>query len=100
MLINRNVRYGSGKTSMRMEPLFWQLLDEICEREGIRIVDLIQVIDAKRKESPVPMTRTEAARLVILNYVLEATTEEGHEAAGHGGSRKRWRAPILLPRDT
>jgi len=84
-LVNRNVVAERGRTSMRLEPELWDALYEICQREGIGVGELIRQIEAKGHAGG----RTSAVRVHVLQYFREAATQEGHVAAGHGGSGKR-----------
>ncbi|MGI4976341.1 MAG: ribbon-helix-helix domain-containing protein, partial [Janthinobacterium lividum] len=34
-LVNRNINATAGRTSMRLEPEFWDALREICQRESL-----------------------------------------------------------------
>lgn len=79
-LINRNVRGGSGRTSMRFEPEIWDALLEICHRESQDLHGLIRQLDTQRGAGG----RTSAVRVFVLNYFRTAATERGHIAAGHG----------------
>jgi predicted DNA-binding ribbon-helix-helix protein len=83
-LVNRNVIAEHGRTSIRLEPELWASLTEICRREDISAGELIRRIerDAGHKGG-----RTSAVRVFLLQYFRAATTEEGHQAAGHGPTR-------------
>ena len=89
MLIARNIRSAGGQTSMRLEPLFWDLFAEICKREGIRPYQLISKIDQICAQAEPQVRRTEATRAFIANYFAEAATEEGHARAKHGTFSKQ-----------
>lgn len=80
-LVNRNIIASSGRTSMRLEPEIWSALEEICHREDMTLMDLVQHIE-KRKQHP--GCRTSAVRVWVLEYFRRAATEQGHRAAGHG----------------
>jgi predicted DNA-binding ribbon-helix-helix protein len=75
-----NVRSSRGPTTIRLEPEFWQVLQEISELEGVSINAIMQKIDATRGT----FGRTGACRVFILQYCRSATTALGHDAAGHG----------------
>lgn len=79
-LVNRNIVVGGHRTSMRLEPVMWQALREICAREGKTLSELATEIDRLRCESSL----TSAMRAFALNYFRAAATEEGHRRAGHG----------------
>lgn len=85
MLVNRAVRMSDGTVlSMRMEQKFWKAFLEICRREGCRPGALVKLVEDSRANGQDNICRTAAVRVFILNYFLEASTEEGHKGAGHG----------------
>jgi len=63
-LVNRNVNASRGRTSMRLEPELWDALAEICQREHIRIGELIRRIEARGHAGG----RTSAVRVFIVDY--------------------------------
>jgi predicted DNA-binding ribbon-helix-helix protein len=65
---------------MRLEPVMWEALEEICRRENRTIHDIGTLVDARRRESSL----TAAMRVFILGYFRAAVTEQGHTLAGHG----------------
>jgi predicted DNA-binding ribbon-helix-helix protein len=77
----RNVRVGGRRTSVRLEQGFWVALDEIARREKISINSICDRAGSRRNA----LGLTAALRLYALVYFRDATTEEGHMAAGHGG---------------
>lgn len=85
MLEIRNVPTATRKTSIRLEPLFWVGLEEICARENCSVREIIVEIDEQRAKTA--QKRTEAVRAYIFDYFHKASTEEGHRACGHGCSR-------------
>jgi predicted DNA-binding ribbon-helix-helix protein len=80
-LINRNVTVAGHRTSIRLEPLMWAALRQICNREQATINEIVTAIDRKREESSL----TAAIRVYLLCYFQAAATDEGHNHAGHGG---------------
>ena len=66
---------------MRLEPEQWDAVQEICQREGINLRELL----AHAESAACPGGRTGAFRVFILRYFQAASTEEGHLAAGHAG---------------
>lgn len=79
-LVSRTIAAPRGRTSMRLEPEFWDALDEICRRENITPGVLIRLIEQRRDHG----SRTSAVRVFILLYFRAAATEAGHRAARHG----------------
>lgn len=79
-LVNRNVVAERGRTSMRLEPEFWDALHEICQREGVRMRDLVRRIEQSAEVGG----RTSAVRVYVLDYFRTAATDAGHSRVGHG----------------
>ncbi|MFC0206196.1 ribbon-helix-helix domain-containing protein [Novosphingobium soli] len=52
--VKRSVEIAGHKTSISLEPVFWDLLRQAAAREGIPINALVARIDAERLEAPVP----------------------------------------------
>ena len=84
-LVNRNIISVSGRSSMRLEPEFWDAAREICMREDITLADLVMSIENKGLNEA---SRTSALRTHILSYYRGAATESGHRAMGHGDVQK------------
>ena len=84
-LVNRNVVAERGRTSLRLEPELWDMLSEICEREGHDISALVRQIEASGHAGG----RTSAVRVYIANYYHAAATENGHAGVGHGSLMRR-----------
>jgi predicted DNA-binding ribbon-helix-helix protein len=64
MLINRNINVGPLRTSIRLEPEFWDALADIAQRERKSIDDICFAVD-KNTDG---MTRTAAIRVYIATY--------------------------------
>ncbi len=79
-LVNRNVMLLTGRTSIRLEPELWALLDEVCHREACMRGDVVLQAELGVTSGG----RTSALRVYLLRYFREAATEAGHAAAGHG----------------
>jgi len=80
-LISKNILISGRRTSVRLEPEMWQSLKEIADREKATIHDLCTLVYLCKRESS---TLTAAIRVFLMLYYKTASTEEGHEAAGHG----------------
>ena len=80
LLVNRNIWVGQHRTSMRLEPVYWQSLKEICHRESYTLADLVTKIDGDAGG----VDRTAAVRAFVLDYFRCATTDASHVAVGHG----------------
>jgi predicted DNA-binding ribbon-helix-helix protein len=79
-LVNRNVTVDGHRTSIRLEPVMWEALNRICQRERKSMNELVTLIARKRDQS----TLTAAIRVFLLTYYQAAATDEGHRHAGHG----------------
>ncbi len=67
-LVNRNINATAGRTSMRLEPEFWDALHEICQRESLVQAELIREIEHNASA----VGRTSAVRVHILQYFRNA----------------------------
>ena len=79
-LVIRNVTIEGRRTSLRLDPIMWDALDEICHRETITRNRLCETIYKFKHAS----TLTAAIRVFVVNYYRAAATEEGHASIGHG----------------
>lgn len=64
--IKRSVEIAGHKTSISLEPLFWDLLRHAAEAEGLPISALVARIDAERIAAPVPPGLAGAIRLWLV----------------------------------
>jgi predicted DNA-binding ribbon-helix-helix protein len=76
----RNIKLAGRRTSLRLEPEFWDALDEIVERESSSLSALCEKIRGRRAAANL----TAAVRLFVLRYFRSAATENGHRNVGHG----------------
>ena len=84
-LVCKNVTVNGRRTSMRMEPTLWTLLDEIAEREGLNLNALVSKIErTSQRSTNREINLTASVRLFVMGYYRDAATEEGHRKAGHG----------------
>ena len=72
MLVNRNITVGSLRTSVRLEPEFWEALSEIARREQLSVDRLCTIIDANAGD----LGRTAAIRVFIASYFAEIKVRE------------------------
>ena len=80
-LISRNITVLGHRTSIRLEPEMWKALKEISIREKCSIHDLCTVVSVRKSQNT---SLTAAIRVFIMLYFRSASTEEGHQKAGHG----------------
>lgn len=73
MLVNRNITVGSLRTSVRLEPQFWEALSDIAARERMTVDRLCTIIDANAGV----LGRTAAIRVFIASYFAEIRTRQG-----------------------
>jgi predicted DNA-binding ribbon-helix-helix protein len=61
--VKRSVEIAGHKTTVSLEPLFWDLLRAAAEREGLPLNALVARIDAERIEAEAPTGLAGAIRL-------------------------------------
>ena len=71
--VKRSVEIAGHKTSISLEPLFWNLLRAAAAREGVPLNALVARIDAERIRAPNPPGLAGALRLW-----LAAQAAQGH----------------------
>jgi len=67
--VKRSVEIAGHKTSISLEPLFWELLRQAAEAEGLPINALVARIDAERIKAPVPPGLAGAIRLWLVGWL-------------------------------
>jgi predicted DNA-binding ribbon-helix-helix protein len=65
----RSVEIAGHKTSISLEPLFWELLKQAAGAEGLPISALVARIDAERIKAPVPPGLASAIRLWLIGWL-------------------------------
>ena len=63
----RSVEIAGHKTSISLEPLFWEMLRDAASREGLAIAALVARIDAERIKSPTPPGLASAIRVWLVS---------------------------------
>lgn len=81
VILSRNICIGSRRTSFRIDPLTWRLLQEIAQRERVTVHELCTAINSEKSPA---LNFTTAVRIAVLRYYRDAATENGHAKAGHG----------------
>lgn len=69
--IKRSVEIAGHKTSISLEPLFWDSLRAAAEAEGVPINALVARIDAERIGAETPPGLAGAIRLWLASRALE-----------------------------
>ena len=64
--VKRSVEIAGHKTSISLEPLFWTMLKDAAEREGLPLNALIARIDAERIQARTPPGLAGALRLWLV----------------------------------
>lgn len=93
MLVNRNITVGSLRTSVRLEPQFWEALSDIAARERLTVDRLCTIIDANAGE----LGRTAAIRVFIASYFAEIRTRSSVSATVNTSATIERPAPFRAP---
>ena len=64
--VKRSVEIAGHKTSISLEPLFWDMLRAAAEADGVPINTLVARIDAERITAPIPCGLAGAIRLYLV----------------------------------
>lgn len=80
-LVSRNITIQGRRTSVRLEPEMWTALSEVAKREKCSTHEVCSLVSLRKKENT---SLTAAIRVFIMLYFRAASTESGHERAGHG----------------
>ncbi|MFC3213410.1 MULTISPECIES: ribbon-helix-helix domain-containing protein [Novosphingobium] len=67
--VKRSVEIAGHKTSISLEPVFWDLLKEAAAREGVPLNALVARIDAERLEAQNPPGLAGAVRVWLATRV-------------------------------
>lgn len=70
--VKRSVEIAGHKTSISLEPLFWDWLRRAAEAEGLPLNALVARIDAERIASPTPPGLAGAIRLWLAAQAMAA----------------------------
>ncbi len=66
--VKRSVEIAGHKTSISLEPLFWDMLRQTAAREGVPINALVARIDAQRIRSATPPGLASAIRVWLVAH--------------------------------
>ncbi len=64
--VKRSLAIAGHKTSISLEPLFWDMLREAAAAEGVAVAALVARIDAERIKSPTPPGLASAIRVWLV----------------------------------
>ncbi|WP_068076248.1 ribbon-helix-helix domain-containing protein [Novosphingobium lentum] len=70
--MKRSVEIAGHKTSISLEPVFWDMLRDWAEREGVPVNALVARIDVERIASPTPPGLASAIRVWLVARSREA----------------------------
>lgn len=101
-LVARTVKLFGSPTQLRLEPSYWEALDDICHREDLTVdelcSDLKDRLDSQsRRSRGNAVSLANAVRVFIVGYYRKAATEKGHDRAGHGRGDPFISTPFDLP---
>lgn len=71
--VKGSVEIAGHKTSISLEPLFWDMLREAAEREGISMNMLVARIDAERIACATPPGLAGAVRIWLVSHHFTAS---------------------------
>lgn len=69
--VKRSVEVAGHRTSVSLEPLFWQMLRDAAQQEGVALSTLVARIDAERILAPRPPGLAGAVRLWLAARLLD-----------------------------
>ena len=69
--VKRSVEIAGHKTSISLEPLFWDMLKAVADREGLPLNALVARIDAERIAASRPPGLAGAIRLWLVSDFRE-----------------------------
>ena len=67
--VKRSVEIAGHKTSISLEPLFWEILRTAAKLEGVPVNALVARIDSERIASPTPPGLASAIRLWLVGWL-------------------------------
>ena len=73
--VKRSVEIAGHKTSISLEPLFWDMLREAAAREEVPLNTLVARIDEERIASPIPCGLAGAIRLWLADDAASARSQ-------------------------
>lgn len=68
--VKRSVDIAGHRTSISLEPIFWDMLKDVADDEGLSINALVARIDAERIVSPTPPSLASAIRVWLVTARL------------------------------
>jgi|TARA_Y100000294_G_scaffold166739_1_gene175322 predicted DNA-binding ribbon-helix-helix protein len=72
-MINKNVTINGHRTSIRLEQIIWDTVDDICRSEDLTVNQLFTLIDNHRHD----VSRKSAVRSFVVDYLRAMTSLNG-----------------------
>ena len=69
--VKRSIEIAGHKTSISLEPLFWDLLRAVADEEGVPINELVAQIDAERISAKTPPGLAGAIRVWLAARFID-----------------------------
>ncbi|WP_348771377.1 ribbon-helix-helix domain-containing protein [Azospirillum sp. SYSU D00513] len=94
---------AGGPIQIRLEPSYWEAVEDICRREELSVDELCAELKRRLDEQvrrqritaePAALALPKAMRVFIVGYFRQAATENGHDRAGHGRGMPFTRTPF------
>ncbi|MCC6926653.1 ribbon-helix-helix domain-containing protein [Novosphingobium sp.] len=67
--VKRSIEIAGHKTSISLEPLYWELLKQAAQAEALPINALVGRIDAERIKAPTPPGLAGAVRVWLVAWL-------------------------------
>ena len=66
--VKRSIAIAGHKTSISLEPVFWDWLREVAEEKGLPVSTLVAQIDAERIQADTPPGLASAIRVWLVAH--------------------------------
>lgn len=76
--VKRSITIAGHATSISLEPIFWQLLDEAAQAHRLPLSALVAEIDALRVEAADPPNLASALRTWIADTICDDSKNHSH----------------------
>ena len=102
-LVARTVKLFGRPTQLRLEPSYWEALDDICHREDLTVdelcSDLKDRLDSQsRRSRGIAVSLANAVRVFIVGYYRKAATEKATTAPAMAAATPSSAPPSIWPR--
>lgn len=82
LLVIRRVIVRGRHTSLRIESIFWTMLEAIAKAEGMTVNDVLSELDARRG----PLNLTAAVRVLTVTYFKDGPSADRQPVEGADGA--------------